>query len=300
MAHRLSLVLALILLLLPLLSHGKDDRSRPFEFLRHLEGCRKGETVKGLNELKRYLERFGYLNNHKDDDDFDDLLELAIKTYQLNYNLNVTGSLDPETLKQMSLPRCGAPDITNGTTSMRSGKEKKHPHERKTLHTVSRYSFFSGIPRWPPSKTLLTYAFLPGTPVSSMRPVCDRAFQRWAAVSRFRFQETQDYLTADIKISFERGDHGDKYPFDGPGGVLAHAYAPTDGRFHYDADEKWYIGASLDGYDVESVAMHEIGHLLGLGHSSVGNSIMYPSLLMGTQKLKLDQDDIDGIRSLYA
>ncbi|KAH0984772.1 hypothetical protein GBA52_011949 [Prunus armeniaca] len=27
-------------------------------------------------------------------------------------------------------------------------------------------------------------------------------------------------------------------PFDGPQGTAAHAFAPTDGRFHYDADER--------------------------------------------------------------
>ncbi|KAK9991760.1 hypothetical protein SO802_026745 [Lithocarpus litseifolius] len=49
-------------------------------------------------------------------------------------------------------------------------------------------------------------------------------------------------------------------PFDGAGGTLAHAFAPTNGRFHYDADEKWSVGAIPDSYDLETVTLHEIGH----------------------------------------
>ena len=51
-------------------------------------------------------------------------------------------------------------------------------------------------------------------------------------------------------------------------------------------------------FDVETVALHEIGHLLGLGHSSVQNAIMYPTINPGMTK-GLHGDDIQGIRALY-
>ena len=82
----------LLLLLLPFHSHATsrdihDKKLSPFEFLKHLQGCHKGEKVKGIHNLKAYLEKFGYLSynhsqnqTHTNDDDFDELLESAIKT----------------------------------------------------------------------------------------------------------------------------------------------------------------------------------------------------------------------------
>ncbi|CBI34985.3 unnamed protein product, partial [Vitis vinifera] len=244
-----------------------------------LQGCHKGDKVEGIHKLKKYLGQFGYLSyshskyhTHANDDDFDDLVESAIKTYQTNYHLNATGSLDSETVSQMVKPRCGAADIINGTNWMRS-------------------------PRWPPSKTYLTYAFLPGTPSWAMSPV-SRAFGQWDSATHFTFGSIQDHTSADMTISFHRLDHGDGYPFDGPGGTIAHAFAPTNGRFHYDGDETWSIGAVPNAMDLETVALHEIGHLLGLGHSSVQNAIMFPSISSGVTK-GLHEDDIQGISALY-
>ena len=108
----------------------------------------------------------------------------------------------------------------------------------------------------------------------------------------------QDYRKADIKIGFGRPNHGDGAPFDGRGGTIAHAFAPTDGRFHFDADEPWSVGVRPRSFDMETVALHEIGHLLGLGNSSVEKAIMCPSLSTGRSK-RLHRDDIQGIRVLY-
>jgi matrixin len=51
--------------------------------------------------------------------------------------------------------------------------------------------------------------------------------------------------------------------------------------------------------DVESVALHEIGHILGLGHSTVPSAVMFAGLSLGATKRVLTTDDIQGVRLLY-
>ncbi|KAI9161960.1 hypothetical protein LWI28_022374 [Acer negundo] len=100
------------------------------------------------------------------------------------------------------------------------------------------------------------------------------------------------------------------HAFDGVLGELAHAYAPLFGWFHFENDENWVVHqgdqpghnskgpAILIAIDLESVAIHEIGHLLGLGHSVDQNAIMFPTLTNGVRKIELQKDDVDGIQSL--
>ena len=46
-----------------------------------------------------------------------------------------------------------------------------------------------------------------------------------------------------------------------------------------------------------SCAIHEIGHILGLKHSTVDGTIMWPLLQNGLHTLH--HDDIDSVRALY-
>ncbi|KAK6116490.1 hypothetical protein DH2020_049783 [Rehmannia glutinosa] len=274
-----------------------------------LAGCKKGQKADGLSKLKKYFQYFGYLNTSYSDfsDEFDDYLESAVKTYQINFNLNSTGQLDVPTLKRIVLPRCGNPDIVNGTSAMHSGKPPGDTYSaNSTIRTVAHYSFFPGRPRWPPRRSQLTYAFQPENQLSDLvRTVFARAFERWSEVTPLTFVETASFSRADIRIGFHSGDHGDGEPFDGVLGTLAHAFSPPAGLLHLDGEENWVIdgdflnGSPFSAVDLESVAVHEIGHILGLGHSSVEEAIMYPSISSGIRKVELANDDVLGIQELY-
>ena len=101
------------------------------------------------------------------------------------------------------------------------------------------------------------------------------------------------------------GERQCAHPFDGPGNVLAHAYFPTDGRIHFDNEEYYTETGTKSGWFLWTkrstsllyVAGHEIGHALGLQHSNVQGSVMWPTAKTGTPKLH--QDNINGITSLY-
>lgn len=73
--------------------------------------------------------------------------------------------------------------------------------------------------------------------------VVKEAFGVWAGVTPLTFTQKKSG-SVHIEIRFERGEHGDGDPFDGPGGTLAHAFFPVyGGDAHFDDAEKWTVNS---------------------------------------------------------
>ena len=133
------------------------------------------------------------------------------------------------------------------------------------------------------------------------RDLIRRAFALWADQTLLTFTEVSNPAEAAILVAWAIRDHGDGDPFDGPGDVLAHASFPDpykDERviLHFDDEERW-VDSETQNVDLLTVAAHEIGHTLGLAHSSDPNALMYPSY-SGPYRT-LGADDIEGIQALY-
>uniref|UniRef100_A0ACB8FFR3 Uncharacterized protein n=2 Tax=Sphaerodactylus townsendi TaxID=933632 RepID=A0ACB8FFR3_9SAUR len=233
-----------------------------------------------LQLIQQYLEK--YYNFTYDDQQglrWKDGSPMARKIREMQefMGLEVTGDLDSKTLEEIQKPRCGNPDVGD-------------------------FAFFGGNPKW--EKKHLTYRILNYT--QDMRQVdvdkaIEKAFQVWSQVTPLTFRRILEG-NADIMVSFARRDHGDFNAFDGPGGTLAHAYAPSSsnigGDAHFDEDENWTNGQQ--GSNLFIVAAHEFGHSLGLSHSKDSNALMFP--VYRNPQLNqnvLSQDDIDGIQHLY-
>ena len=136
---------------------------------------------------------------------------------------------------------------------------------------------------------------------SLVRSEIARAFAEWARHANVSFTPAaQAETTRSIDILFAHGAHGDGYPFDGNGGVLAHTFFPAPpnsepiaGDMHFDDDESWHLGTSVDLF---TVALHEAGHALGLGHSDQPGDVMYPYYRFAAG---LAPGDIAAIQAVY-
>ena len=210
---------------------------------------------------------------------FDENTVEALKRFQQFNRLPVTGTLDDATLALMQKPRCGFPDVTAAEFVLQGSK-------------------------W--NKTHLTFAyneFTPDLSQAQIRSAINQAFSLWSAVTPLTFAEVAVAASPDILIRFVAGNHGDGNNFDGPSGILAHAYYPPPGGgalagdTHFDEAETWTVNLPPSGIDLVSVAGHEFGHALGLAHSNVSTALMAP-FYTGAHR-NLEADDIAGIQALY-
>uniref|UniRef100_A0A8C7G5N2 Peptidase metallopeptidase domain-containing protein n=1 Tax=Oncorhynchus kisutch TaxID=8019 RepID=A0A8C7G5N2_ONCKI len=201
-----------------------------------------------------------------------------IREMQGFFSLKQTGRLDLQTLSVMRKHRCGVPDMEN-------------------------YSFYPDQIKW--KNSTITYRVDQYTTDLTQEEV-DTSFRLalkiWSDAAPLKFIKV-NHDKADIILSFAKKTHGDFFPFDGPKGVLAHAFAPGEdmgGDVHFDEDEIWTMGHSKQGYNLFTVAAHELGHSLGLSHSKDPSSLMYPNYnyYIGAQ-YTLPQDDALGIQALY-
>ncbi|XP_060754176.1 collagenase 3 isoform X2 [Neoarius graeffei] len=203
-----------------------------------------------------------------------DVMTEKIRAMQSFFKLEVTGKLDDNTVEIMKKARCGVPDVAG-------------------------YSLFPGNLKW--EKTLVTFRITNYTPDLKKKDVdsaIHNALKVWSNVTPLKFKKLHTG-TADIMIGFGRLEHGDHNPFDGPEGLLAHAYPPgpgIGGDTHFDEDERWTKDSNA--YNLFLVAAHEFGHALGMDHSNDPGSLMFP-VYTYARGFPLSEDDVKGIQELY-
>ncbi|PTL82626.1 M10 family metallopeptidase domain-containing protein [Vitiosangium sp. GDMCC 1.1324] len=274
-------------------SASEELHAAPSFLTRHL---RKGDRSEEVRGLVSYLRKYGYFSNPElqhlpgwkplvaqepaDPRLFDESLEKALRLFQQAHGLPVDGTLNAETRERMKQPRCGFPDLY----------PSREPGSVSAQYVQSGYAWSKR------DLVFFIYNYTSDMGTAATSDAIRGAFARWAAVTDMRFTQTfTDTGTIDVRLGFHVGDHGDGYPFDGASGVLAHAFYPQNGRVHFDDAETWSDNGS--GTDLASVALHELGHTLGLAHSNESYAVMY-AYYSGIKR-NLTMDDVDGIKSLY-
>lgn len=253
-----------------------------------------GDTHDGVSEVKRYLKRYDYATSpsFSIDNTFDDDTREALRKFQAWFTLDETGLLDAATKAALTQPRCA--------------------------HSRANPLAANTISKW--SKKGLTYAFghlSRDLPEDACKAAVRRAFDSWERAGvGLTFTPAAAGATPDIYIDWRAALDKDLLKLDPlgqgmVGGTLAHADFPGNGSLivekgtpplplHFDDEEHiWVDGAVANAFDIETVALHEIGHCLGLLHSDDPNAVMAPTVADNFLKRRLQRDDLTGIRRLY-
>jgi len=142
-------------------------------------------------------------------------------------------------------------------------------------------------------------AQFPSLTLATFEAVVREAFNRWETVANLTFREVTGAAASDIDIGLAplsgsvvglaswqmQGGNGDA------DGISQTVSATVDFR----VDQTWSPYGVQGGISLYAVALHEIGHTLGLAHADTHVEIMFPTIYASD----LAAGDIDGMQLLY-
>lgn len=257
---------------------------------------RLGDVGPQVRALHQFLTDAGYFENARlrrdfpgwtpvvkapprDSERFDDRTERAVRAYQRLNGLAVSGSVDARTLTAMKGRSCGVPDHDDAADDPRRKWDVESPYI-----VGSKQTFTYKITAYPSSPS-----------VDSVNWEIGAAFREWERFiprnfTRIDPSATNPNPTTDISISWGATSNAaslaEAPPGPGPGLIGS--------RIIFNSAQTWSVGS---GNDVATVALHEIGHVLGLKHSSIPGAIMRGVLPPGTVARTLSEDDVVAIAS---
>jgi hypothetical protein len=176
------------------------------------------------------------------------------------------------------------------------------------LTGITTNAYAPGSSRWPSS--VVTFYANPSnadTDPTDAENAITTALTAWGTQSRANFQFVYGGRVNDTSTGND-GRNVMLFRNATNGGAIATTYNWYSGGTLLDSDIVFWdgyvtfvgSGACYGGAYIQDIATHELGHALGLGHSSVGDATMYASYYgCSTEQRTLAADDIAGVEYLY-
>jgi len=231
--------------------------------------------------IQKYLATYGWYTGKKDGW-FGNKTEVATKAFQEAMGLKPDGIAGPVTKGFMRQPRF---DAHKDVVWLDDEKADRVPAKSQRNY---------------PDGAAISYHIgtCPGylKRESVVRDI-DAAFNAWNdsfdsyVVS---FKRTDNIKEAQVRVQWSNLGPKNERRFDGRGGMLAES---TKSDLSFDIFERWLTSDQEAGrreFYIGEVAAHEIGHVLGLGHSNKRTALMFPYYEVG--RLKPTEDDLMALK----
>lgn len=120
------------------------------------------------------------------------------------------------------------------------------------------------------------------------------SFAAWSDISDFTFTKVNDSSNADMTIKWDNNFNSNYVLAETGTSYNANTYIIIKATIRFNDNVSWATNGS--NYDIFKVAVHEIGHALGMNHSEYSDAMMYYAY---NSTNALTADDICGLWGIY-